>query len=215
MSDINTPTGWDSEKNLRIQEVTGEKKDELFETLFWNTEAVLNDLKENHVKVEENVEFMWYEWKFFHIDLPSVGDFKWSKFDFFISKDQLEIWEFESNLDLENQSYSMKDVGEFLGLLRIYMKEYWISLDPNMDFCKDLRERETYNAWCDTWECLSYIMDIKGDHHYFLKDKEWNDLRAEWIFGYDSDWNNTICCFQYKKTKYFFQKANLLLKLSN
>ena len=94
------------------------------------------------------------------------------------------------------------------------MEEYGINLDTNMDYYKDLRGRETNNLWCETWDCLKNIIDLKKSS-YFLKDKEWNDLRAERKFNYDSDWNNTLCFFEYEDKKYYYRKANLLLKLSD
>ena len=204
MSDINTLTGWDTEKILQIQDVTGEKIDELSETLFWNPEAVLNDLKEHHVKNEENAEMMWHKWKKVHINLPAVGNFEWFKFDFFISKDSLSKEDFENNPEFQNKSFSMNEICNLLYAMNNYLYELWIPYDgDDIDYYDLLRIGDPWNLFA-----RDYFNEISGLFHpyeydnimYWLRDK--NGESGIWL---DCDFNFND----------FRWHCNLLLKIND
>lgn len=169
---INKPIRWDEELKTRLEWLTPEEKDRLFEILkqdkekneeeqeksqpntelFWNKEAVLEDLKENHVKIEENAEMMWYKWKKVHIDLPAVWDFEWFKFDYFVSEDTVDESDFKNGPI--NESYSRKEILDVLKNIWKYLNLYGI----------ETKEREVSVG------SGSYILE---GHHRYLKDFLW------------------------------------------
>ena len=123
MSTIDTPTGWDDELKSRLEWLTDEQKDKLFEMLkqdrldreksMWNIDAILEDLKENHVNIEGNKEILNKKWIIMHINLPAIWKFNWFKFDCFISNYlesvNLEDW----NEEYKEKSYSMEEILKF------------------------------------------------------------------------------------------------------
>lgn len=149
---INTPTGWDEDLKVMIKDLTPDQKDALFEilkqdkkerevttreALYWNKEWLLKDLKENHVKIIENARspincHYGDEWRIFYIDLPSVWNFKWYEFKFYVSdwyvkKDDYERWFKEDDL-----LYSGEKIWGYWGPLRAiaeYMKESWVKME--------------------------------------------------------------------------------------
>lgn len=224
---INKPTGWDDEKRTNIQELTGEKKSEISETLFWNKEAILKDLKEHHVKIEENAEMMWFKWKKIRLELPAVWNFEGFKFDCFVSDESIEKKSIEKKFflkkesKLEEKSYSMQEIWELLEAINTYMKELWIDSDENMDYKNDLQTREKGKFHRDVpkskaWNYLKSIIGL--DSFYWLKDKNvWyyngkpdkkrNDSRATLIWKYDS--------YSFGRDARNHGDSNLLLRISN
>lgn len=119
--------GWDMEKFLSW--LSEAEKDEIYqmlknEKMSWHKELILNDLKLNHVKVEENVNMMWLEWKKVHIELPSVWEFKGARFDFFVPNEPITGTKFALSKKLTKSSYNLAEVEEFKDPLHYYMHEY-------------------------------------------------------------------------------------------
>ena len=100
--------------------------------MYGNRNLIIKDLEENHVKVEENVEMMWYKWKIFHINLPAVWNFKWFKFDCFVSDELVSKENLEGNQKLLRQSYLVDDIVKLWLSIKDYLKEYWAYWDVNM-----------------------------------------------------------------------------------
>ena len=128
---VENSTNWQIEQNF---EYSGWK-----EELIWDTDAILNDLRENHVKIEKNAEVEWYKWKKVHIDLPAVWNFEWFKFDYFVSNDFVYKKDFEAKSELKKKSYSMNDVSKLLQAMNEYMTELWGKNDGNIDYETELK----------------------------------------------------------------------------
>lgn len=140
------------------------KKAEMHE----NVDSFVEDLKNNHVKVEKNANKMWYEWKIIHIDLPAKWDFKWFKFDFFVSESTNVIKRMINDWSL----YSMKEISELFWAINSYMKASWVDTDWDIDYEKELKYRERKNnKWSSrVWKIFKEITGL-GDT-YFLDDRD-------------------------------------------
>lgn len=198
MTDINTPTGWDERLNSimeQINELSEKEQSELLvmlqqnkknnnwkESLRWNKKAILNDLRENHVKIDENANYMWYKWKKVHFSLPAVWNFEWFKLDYFVSNDIVYRRHFESNPELEKKSKSMKQIWEILKAMNRYMAELWVETDWDMDYENDLQFwRDGGKRRCDAWDCLEEVTGL--DRWYWTSDKAVDgreDSRVKW-----------------------------------
>ena len=105
------PNGWDEDLKLRLEWLTDEQKDKLFEILkrekikrlMWKKEEVFKYTKENYVQIVEGIKFLWYEWKRIHIDLPAVWDFKWFKSDYFVSDENITEHDLKQNQKLKDR----------------------------------------------------------------------------------------------------------------
>ena len=207
MTKINKPTDWEIEKKSKVQELTGERKNEISETLFWNKEAILKDLKEHHVKIEETAGMNWYTWKNVHIDLPAVGNFEWFKFDYFASDGSVVNKEFESNSEYKKLSYSLEEIAELLAALNKYMRALWVIIDDGIDFKKDLKrwKKDEYKIIL-TWRCLKEITWLDGI--FWTANKKLFQSRVQRdLFGYGCDFIGI--------GDSWYNAAELLLKLPN
>ena len=221
---VNTPTGWNDKLNSIIgqwNELSKKEQSELLvmlqkEHLIWNTDAILDDLKKNHVKIEENVEMMWLKWKKVHIDLPAVWNFEWFKFDYFVSDVRVEKKYFEKKKlfgrkSLENKSYSMKDVSKLLQAMNNYMSELQWENDGDIDYEHELIYwRKNKKKWCKAWYCLSEITWLDCRSWLSDKDVDWEkDSRAFWRCEYHD------YCFDRCDNDCVNLEANVLLRLSD
>ena len=193
------------------------------EESWWNIEVILKNLKENHVKVEENKEILGYKWKIIHIDLPAVWKLHWYKFDCFISDEslkkdvfkQVDISEKVKSLEkgFKNGSYSMFEIWKLLEEAEnsnekanrlekqsCSIGEIWDLLQAVKEFMKENGiDKEKYR-------CEDFLNNITGLRWkcYWLFDKKESTTRAQWNFrdGCDIRW-----------IKYDFYDAKLLLRL--
>ncbi len=181
---------------------------EKIEKLYWNQEAILKDLKENHVKIEENQEMLWYKWKKVHIELPAVWNFQWFKFEYFVSNDGIRKANFEQNADLESKSYSAKDLSNLLTAMNQYMKEMWVETDgDNADYSAN--GSLIGYGWgydCEAWECLKTITWL---NYYWLRDKD-----VAWKQGSRARWNCYSDRCNFYRNYNDNDSANLFLRLS-
>jgi len=225
MTTINTPIGWDEKLRSKLEWLSPEEKDKLLEilkqdkkernnlgceSLYWNKDAILDDLIENHVYIDEDIEIemLGHRWKLIYINLPKIGNFEWFKFDCFISDYSYHKKEFESGSEYDEKLYSMDEIADLLEALNRYMRAYWVNMDENVDFKKDLYWKNS-KVTTDTWECLKKIIDL--DRDYWLGDKDVDEMewtRACWFCGPDSS-------FFSEYNDYDDDGAKLLMKLSD
>ena len=198
---INVSNDNSNELNLIVGNLSDEKRNELYLILKQDREKkkqlMLKDFEENHVKIEENMEMFGERWKIIHINLPSVWDFGWFKFDFFVS-DRI-VWkeDFEGK-QLEKQSYSRREVADLLEALNKYMEACWVDWDGEVDY---EQYANVYGKRCYDSEAWKFLRKkIKRD--YWLSDKnslDWTiddgDIRAYltcwgwecWFFAISAD----------------------------
>ena len=171
----------------------------VIDTLYWDKERILEDLKENFVKIDENGEVMWYKWKIVHINLPEVTwIFGWYKFDYFVSEDLATKRDFKMNPEFENKLCSINDVSQLLKAVNMYMKVLGVETDESMDYENSLKCWETNIYGCCAWDCLKYILweAMWLDDMYWLKDKDSdneNGSHAIWFCNDDNcffDWDD-------------------------
>lgn len=232
---INTPKEWNKELKSRLEGLTPEQKDELLKILeqdkqkreesnsaclyreakFKDLEdyekTIIEDLKDNHVKVEKNKKMLWYKWDIVHIDLPPIWNFGWFKFNYFISNEDIRKKSFEKNPEFEEKSYSMEEIWNLLKAFNEYMEECGIDTDDFIDYERRLKNRETRRNKCIAWDLLRLIM-VGADWYNWLKEKDvWgkDGSRAIWDFN-STDW---FCYFGRLPDN--FVDARLLLKLSD
>ena len=167
----------DKKKNKR-------KKTPNVEKLKWDPEKVIADLKENHIKVDENVEMYWFKWKIVHVELPPIWWFKWFNFDYFVSDEVIDLENYEKMKHNINY-HTKRSIWELLNNLSKYMQEFWIDLkDETIDFrfddyFKNFKKDEIYQYLADyrytgTEICLiwAYARKLLGLRRvYFL----WSD----------------------------------------
>ena len=229
MKNPNTPTGWNDKINSILEqrnELSDRGQSELLEILKQDKEEkerkqtvtntirnnpILNDLKENHIKIEEDVEMMGYKWKVVHIDLPAMWNFEWFKFDYFVSNKSVDKENFESKSELKEKSYSMSDISTLLQAMNRYMVECWwwkYCTDKYDDYKKELNFVESNRDSCYAWYYLTLITWL--DSWHWLSDTvAWKkDLRAVW------QCHDNICAFDREDGDEFIEH-NLFLKLSN
>ena len=176
------------------------------ESLYWNKEAILNELKEKHVDIEENVEMLWYKWKKVHINLPKVWNFKWFKFDYFVSESSVRKNELEKKPELVEKSYSMKEVWELLQAMDEYMKE------QGVEMCSVVNRENYYKYWIKgefkfgVWDCLKMLTWLNKKYWLIDKNVAWQNSRVT------LDCSHDVCSFDsYIKD---YNRNYLFLKLS-
>lgn len=202
MTDINTPTGWNEELKSRLEGLTPEQKDELLEILkkdklereksAWNEEAILEDLKENHVKVEENKEMLGHKWKIIHIDLPAVWEFGWFKFDCFVS--DLDEFIGEVAWKYEEMSYEREELYKLQEKIFEYGKACWAEYIV------------------DDWDFLNEILWLDSGDYCWLKTKYNVNWKEDFM-----KWNGFGCVrfFDDRVSNPNYTHAKLLLKVSD
>lgn len=166
------------EQKEKISRLSDDQAMQLLDTLrqeqsrktevYGNVDLLIEDLKKKHVKVEENVEMKWYEWKILHIDLPAKWDFRWLKFDFFVSE-SINVGIFMAS---KWSLYSMKEISRLFWAINSYMKASWVNIDWDINYEKDLKYREgKNNKWCsEAWKIFKEITGLEDS--YYLEDRD-------------------------------------------
>lgn len=212
---------WDNCKKSIFQKLSDRKREltwilkwdewegtEIKSELYWNADAILRDLKENCVKVEENVEMMWYKWKKVKINLPKIKwKFEWKVFEYFVSEERMRSKSLENNSELRSKSYSMKEVWELLRAINRYMKVYGVKTDRRKKY-EDFLIPWVFNRSLrsEAWECLKYITNL--DSCYWLQDKSGKSVVKRNIYWFCVD---DYCYFNADTSKLW---AHLFLKSS-
>ena len=138
-------------------------KKEINPELFWNEEAILEDLKKNHVDVKE-VKAFWYGGNLISIDLPAIWDFQWKKVNIIITNPSKAHNE---NNKLQWYLLSLEDLSDILNWIVSYIKSYWVEIDWNFileysDDFEDLHEWWVLNTFLD-------LLPIRGWKRLMLK----------------------------------------------
>lgn len=217
ISDEEIIQAWEEFEQTIEEEAEEEKWSEmgiLNPELICNPTAILEDLQKNYLKVEFDKELFWVKWRFVHLELPPVWNFKWFKFNCFISKwESLTPGEFRSNPNFEKRSYSTEEIAQLLKAINEYMKAYLVETDWDIDYNNGLKDWD-YEHWkkkSKVWlDLVNYIW--LTDCIYWLKDYEidkfWNK-KYIWWNCYDK---NNSCYFNKEDTPFWFF-AHLMLKL--
>lgn len=179
-------------KQDRKNTLTDQNRQNIFESIYWDKESVIKDLRENFVTTKDTIKKIniWknienIEWKEIHFELPAVWDFKWFKFDFFVSNDTTNAEIFRNNSKLEKQLYSIKEIWDLLDAIRSYMIECGVQLDGHwyVDYEEDFKYRKTRDCRNEVWSCLNAILGFK--HAYWLRDsimlwqENWRTIRIK------------------------------------
>lgn len=177
---LSSEFNWDAKAEL--EKLSDKQKHKLLEQLIFGkkqrnrlqyrglsseVKTILEDLKNNYVKIDDDKEMLWYKWKFIHVDLPAVWEFEWFKFDFYLSNEWLSKKDFE-NLNCDDLLYSMEDISLLLNAIRRYIKAKWIDIDEYVDYEKELKDWEYWWYQSEAWDCLKEITGLNRD--YWLKD---------------------------------------------
>lgn len=145
-SEVNNPNlnGAPSENDGDFFEIKNE--------LFWNEEAIKEDLKKNHVTIEECMDKTWYFGKNITIDIPKVWDkFPWYKFECFVSDEKFKSIDWLSNI--RGRFIYRDDIYRLLDAINSYMNVYWITKDKfgyNRDMLWEIDN-------CVGMDCFKYI----------------------------------------------------------
>ena len=134
------------------------------ECLFWDKDAILEDLIQNRV-TKESANVMWYKWMKITIDLPKIKGFEWFKRSYFVSY-PITVHDFQKNPSLEQKSCSTEEICSLVQKINEYAKAFWIENDWDMDYQENMGNED---YWCSiAWAVLKNITSLDGA--YFLKD---------------------------------------------
>lgn len=164
---------WD-EENWLTQEKKDEAKKRFLQQLkesrnkkWYNKDEIIDNLKNNYVKTQENVEMMWYKWKTLLIELPAKWKFKWFKFDCFITNDKFKYKDVKEST--KQDLYSKKEISTLFSAIREYMEEYNIWCDwDDYDYENQLDLFEKDEEYCFAWDFLKKITWLNDS--YLLSD---------------------------------------------
>lgn len=139
---------------------------------------ILDNLKRNHVSIEENIELYGKKWKKIHIELPAVWKFRWYKFDLFVSDDAIDIDSVRSSLQIQSKMYTMYEIWEFMAKFNQYLYAYWIYTDGDIDYADTL----TFSCGkkSKVWNYIKRISWL-SDRYLFKNDGKWD---LDWTFDF-------------------------------
>lgn len=144
------------------------------EHLFWDIDAILQDLKDSSVKIEKSVRTFknfreWEEdqvlvWKVISINLPKVWKFKWFKTEYFIP-DDCDFWRgddyFSKGITYEAIGKIQHEIYNSLDALKEYLFEFWIEIDSGIYHWYEEHEfRDQHSTYNTKW--IAYLGIITG-----------------------------------------------------
>ena len=139
---------------------------------------ILNNLKRNHVRCEENIELYGKKWKIIHLELPSVWKFEWYKFNCFVTKDSVDLNSIKSSSKIKNKMYTIDEIWEFMTKFNQYLNECWIYTDGDIDYT------DIFSFSCGkkskVWKYIERISWI-SDRYLFRNDWKW---WLDWTFDF-------------------------------
>ena len=201
-------TEMDKAEKIRNEQETKreieEKRLKKIESMKWNKEMIFENLRNNYLKFENGVKYMWYRWKKMSLELPAIWNFEWFKFNCFISNRRHHY-----RSKMTKMSYSIEEIWKLLDSLNKYLKELWVETDGDIDYEKDLQnslkkdEYKTYNVL----ECLKKITWLSNFYWVANKSSRWALNSVKMLDYYKND-----CCLYWKTLDNDW--ACFLLKLS-
>ena len=190
------PLGLSKEAQSFLDWLTSEDKEKIISVLLKDKEtqakkeklkSVIQDLKDNCIKTNDYEINHRKLWKQIHLNLPTIWDFWWFKFDCFVSSGKIS-WPDFNRAWFDNYSYSMKEIIDLYDNLRKYLSVCWIN-DKNIDVNK-------------------IVQDIFSLHNDYRLSDLWSNWRSvvRWTYSslsFGEYWNSDD-----------FVSANLLLKMN-
>lgn len=165
-----------------LQQNKKERERPSFEYLFWNEDAVLEDLKNNCITIDWDKEYLWHKWIVVHVKLPAVEDFDWFETDYFISDGGVEQRDLVFMKE-RKKLYHKEKIRKLLEAISKHMKAYWIEMDEDVNFDCDI----------DQLEC--HISTLLGEY-FKLNSAYWvgGDKEYEPNYFHTLDYHETISC---------------------
>ena len=197
----------DEKKKLEEEWIKRDKeklKESQFDKLHWNFFAILDDLKFNHVSKFEWC-IGWESWRSVNIKFPAIWEFEWYKFSYFTSNKEVRKTYFDAIPEIDWYLYTIKDIANILNVIRDYLKEYWVVIDKNIDYEKELKPWKNILEGCEAWiffKKLTWFNKI-----YWLKDDNLGVFKKSRAYLDCKDIGINVDCYYLDWTY-----ANLLLK---
>lgn len=165
---------WESETLFKWGEKTEvEKKiqntEEIPDEIMWDEDKIIAYIKNRFIDIEENINYMWFNWKKIHLNLPVIWDFEWFKFNAFVSSSSMSKADFDLNQNLEEKSYSKDEICGLLSAINKFMATCGVCTDGDMNYKNQLKYRKTGINKCKAWDCLKNMLDLSRT--YFLNGK--------------------------------------------
>ena len=167
---------WQKNELLKVLIKEKEERWEIKEELIWFEAGVLNDIRKNHMTIDEDAEMLWHKWRKVHIDLPKVGDVKWFKFDCFFLDKYCDDDYLDKVPELIDNSYSSEEISDLLRALNRYMQAYWVKMWGKYRYVLDFE-----NCFWYAGDCLNEILNFKSDD-YYVKDVDEEGHHIHWNF---------------------------------
>lgn len=154
------------------QETHGKLMDSLVKKQAEKENEILKDLEANHVKIEPNIDYMWYEWTRIRIDLPAVWNFQWYKFDGFATKEDPDNF-FDVNSQEERQKLqSIDDVKDIPDAVMNYMEES-LKMNHWKQFSRLQKNEFSILAWLGEIAWLDYDLLLSDLNLGYAYNKRW------------------------------------------
>lgn len=208
-----------------IANLSGPEQHELLEILqkhinstddriYWRENAIIRNLISNkYVEILDGKEMLWYNWKIVHITLPKVGEFKWFKFDYFISDEEVDFKTFNENPQVKDLSHSREDIVNLLEAINDYMREHGVIIDKNENKSLHYESLNQRRGSCNVYSDAGRILqEVTGLGHSWTGKSCW--LKDRMHDGQVDLWYHDGFYFSAGSERYGHKKR-LLLTPSN
>ena len=163
---------------------------DMLEELHWDKNAVLENIKKYCVSkkdiIKSSTSKEWdigvmepFKWKMVRLVLPATWNFKWLKFECFISDEGIHRGDIRRHEDLNKDVLTLKEVWDLLRAINEYMQEYGILTDWYTDYENHVDFNNPDNKeseLCIAWDCLTTILSLDKDETFWIyendKDKQ-------------------------------------------
>ena len=167
-------------ENSKLLEILNGKEQD--SKLYRNKEALLDDLKKNHIK-KIGFTMLWHKWEKICIHFPKlrspVINIRESVYELFVSDDVVDYNDLDADSELKRQLGSFDKLIELLEAFYEYMKEAWVYMDSDSLLCDNFIERDKKlliqypHVILETFDFFTEITGIKkkcGEDGLRLKD---------------------------------------------
>ena len=184
MKDPNTLTGWNDKINSIIEQwktlseneqskllamLQQKNFTEQINNLKWDKDKIIDYLKTKCFEKKEWVTEYWEVWTHYYLTLPTANWSEYKKIEWFTSKRRVTKKEYEKNETWKSNSSTVEEIStKILWNIHNFLWELGVSEDVNMNFAKELFQRD----YCDTWLSLKEVTGLIDS--YWLKDTSWN-----------------------------------------